>query len=105
MRKFQSLLSDFQRLDTQVLGASTDAAPSQGAFAGHCGLAFPLVSDFPKFEASRAFGVFNEETIGDSRVTFVIDKEGVVRHIVQDAQSMEQHAEESLEAIKKFSAS
>jgi hypothetical protein len=29
----------------------------------------------------------------------------VVRHIVQDAQSMEQHAEESLEAIKKFSAS
>ena len=64
-----------------------------------------MVSDFPKFEASRAFGVFNEETIGDSRITFVIDKEGVVRHIVQDAQSMEQHAEESLEAIKKFSAS
>ena len=64
-----------------------------------------MVSDFPKFEASRAFGVFNEETIGVSRITFVIDKEGVVRHIVQDAQSMEQHAEESLEAIKKLSAS
>ena len=99
------MLSDFQRLDTQVLGASTDAAPSQRAFGEHCGLEFPLVSDFPKFEASRAFGVFNEETIGDSRITFVIDKEGVIRHIVQDAQSMEQHAEESLEAIKNFSAS
>ena len=64
-----------------------------------------MVSDFPKFEASRAFGVFNEETIGVSRVTFVIDKEGVVRHVIQDAQSMEQHAEESLEAIKNFSSS
>ncbi len=64
-----------------------------------------MVSDFPKFEASRAFGVFNEETIGVSRITFVIDKEGAVRHIVQDAQSMEQHAEESLEAIKNFSSS
>ena len=50
-------------------------------------------------------GVFNEETIGDSRITFVIDKEGVIRHIVQDAQSMEQHAEESLEAVKKLSES
>ena len=46
--------------------------------------------------------MFNEETIGDSRITFVIDKEGVVRHIVQDAQSMEQHAEESLEVIKNL---
>ena len=64
-----------------------------------------MVSDFPKFEAARAFGVFNEETMGDTRVTFVIDKEGVIRHIVQDAQSMEQHAEESLEAVKKLSAS
>ena len=63
-----------------------------------------MVSDFPKFEASRAFGVFNEENIGVSRITFVIDKEGVVRHIVQDAQSMEQHAEESLEVVKKLSA-
>ena len=64
-----------------------------------------MVSDFPKFEASRAFGVFNEETIGDSRITFVIDKDGVVRHIIQDAQSMEQHAEESLEVIEKLNAS
>ena len=64
-----------------------------------------MVSDFPKFEATRAFGVFNEETMGDTRVTFVIDKEGVISHIVQDAQSMEQHAEESLEAVKKLSAS
>ena len=63
-----------------------------------------MVSDFPKFEASRAFGVFNEETIGVSRTTFVIDKEGVLRHIIQDAQSMEQHAEESLEVVKKLSA-
>ncbi|MDO8749647.1 MAG: redoxin domain-containing protein [Dehalococcoidia bacterium] len=100
MRKFQSLLSEFQQLDTQVLGASTDAAPPQKAFADHCGLSFPLVADFPAFAAAKAFGVFNEDRLTDSRVTFVIDKQGIIRHVIDDAQNMERHATESLEALR-----
>ncbi|MDO8751090.1 MAG: redoxin domain-containing protein [Dehalococcoidia bacterium] len=104
MRKFQSMLSEFQQLDTQVLGASTDAAPSQKAFADHCGLSFPLVADFPAFAAAKAFGVFNEERMTNSRVTFVIDKHGVIRHVIEDAQNMERHATESLEVLKTLAA-
>ena len=96
------MLSEFQQLDTQVLGASTDAAQPQKAFADHCGLSFQLVADFPAFAAAKAFGVYNEERMSDSRVTFVIDKQGIIRHIIQDPQNMEVHATESLEFLKKL---
>ena len=95
------MLSEFQQLGAQVLGASTDAAPPQKAFADHCGLTFPLVADFPAFAAAKAFGVFNEERLADSRVTFVIDKDGVVCHVIEDAQYMERHATESLDVLKR----
>ena len=98
------MLSEFQQLDTQVLGASTDAAPPQKAFADHCGLSFQLVADFPAFAAAKAFGVYNEERLTNSRVTFVIDKHGVIRHIIEDAQNMERHATESLEVLKTLAA-
>ncbi|MBI4339227.1 MAG: redoxin domain-containing protein [Chloroflexi bacterium] len=97
------MLSEFQQRDTQVLGASTDAAAPQQAFAEHCGVAFPLVADFPAFAAAKAFGVFNEDRLSDRRITFVIDKEGVIRHVVDDRPNTEIHATESLEAIKKLS--
>jgi alkyl hydroperoxide reductase subunit AhpC len=44
------------------------------------GVQFPLLSDF-KREASRAYGVLNEEGGYSNRVTFVIDKEGIIRNI------------------------
>ncbi|MBI2171799.1 MAG: redoxin domain-containing protein [Chloroflexi bacterium] len=96
------MLSEFQQLETQVLGSSTDAAPPQKAFADHCGVTFPVVADFPTFAAAKAFGVFNEERLSDRRVTFVIDKSGIIRHVVDDRPNTEQHATESLEAIKKL---
>ena len=84
------------------MGVSTDAAAPQRAFADHCGLNFPLVADFPSFAAARAFGVFNEERLVDQRVTFVIDKAGMIRHVIHDAETMEQHADDSLEAVKNL---
>ena len=76
MRKFETMISEFRELDAEVLGSSTDAAPSQRAFAEHCSLTFSLVADFPAYAAAKAFGVFNEERVSNARVTFVIDKQG-----------------------------
>ncbi len=80
------MVEEFERLDTQIIATSTDKYPSQKAFADHCELSFPLVADFPAFAAAKAFGVYNEERMTDSRVTFVIDKQGLVRlkYIGQD---------------------
>ena len=100
MRFFQTQLSQFEGLDTQILGSSTDAAAPQKAFADHCNLAFPLVADHPKFEGARAFGVYNEERMQDARVTFIIDKEGIIRHVIADKQDATDHPKEALEFMK-----
>ena len=39
-----------------------------------------------------------------SRVTYVIDKDGVLRHVIDDPGDMERHANEALEVIKGLSS-
>jgi len=41
---------------------------------------FPLLSDF-KRTVVKDYGIFNEEQGFGNRATFVIDKEGIIRHI------------------------
>ncbi|MFI6942964.1 peroxiredoxin [Streptomyces sp. NPDC050418] len=73
-------LPQFVNDDVQLLAVSCDAPFSQRVFAEQEGFTFPLLSDFwPHGEASRAYGVFDEEKGCAVRGTFIIDKEGVVR--------------------------
>ncbi len=102
MRKFQVMLPDFKGLDTTILGTSTDAAAPQNAFATHCGLEFPLVADFPEYAAAMAFGAFDAERVQNARVTFVIDKKGVVQAVFKDLPNAEEHVTVALDAIKKL---
>ena len=63
-----------------MLGLSVDSSPANGVFAKQEGLNFPLLSDF-KRTVSKEYGVLNEEHGFANRATFVIDKEGIIRHI------------------------
>jgi len=83
---------------TEVLGVSTDNLDSHNKFMSAHNLNFPLVAD-PDFTISRAYGVFNEERQMSRRVTFVIDKEGVIRHIFPKV-DVRAHADEVIEALK-----
>ena len=102
MRFFQTQMSQFETLDTQILGSSTDAAAPQKAFADHCSLTFPLVSDHPQFAGAKGFGVYNEERMQNARVAFVIDKEGTIRHVITDKQDMTDFGKEAMETVKKL---
>ena len=73
-----------------------DLFPAQNAFAAHCGINFMMGADFPNHEAPRAFGVYDEERETNRRVTFIIDKSGVIRHVIDDPRDMERHSQESL---------
>ena len=64
------------------------------------GLSFPLVSDWPKFRGTRAFGVLDDERGWTHRVTFVIDKTGVISHVVDDPDNMTRHPTEALAAVR-----
>ena len=77
-------------------------APTQKAFAEHCGVTFKTVSGFPTHEGAKALGAFNEERSVARRISYVIDKEGILRHIIDEPQDMERHARESLEIIRKI---
>jgi peroxiredoxin len=64
------------------LGISVDSAPANARFAEDIKVTFPLLSDF-KRTTVRDYGIFNEERGFGTRATFVLDKEGIIRHIEQ----------------------
>jgi peroxiredoxin (alkyl hydroperoxide reductase subunit C) len=70
------------------LGISVDSAPANRAFAKQEGINFPLLSDFQR-KVSQEYGILNEERGFANRTTFVVDKEGVIRHIDKDAAAID----------------
>lgn len=77
-------------------------APTQRAFAEHCGVTFKTVSGFPTHDGAKALGAFNEERSIARRITYVIDKEGIIRLVLEESQEMERHAREALEVVKQI---
>jgi peroxiredoxin len=72
-------ISDFETSSAQVLAISCDSRYAQQQWAQAHGFTFPVLSDFwPHGAVARAYGVFNEQLGCANRVTFVIDRHGVV---------------------------
>lgn len=63
-----------------MLGISVDSFAANKRFAQDLGVTFPLLSDFHR-KVSKAYGVLDEEYGFARRATFVIDKQGIIRHI------------------------
>ena len=80
MKAYQADLAKFEATDTQVFGMSVDSVPANSEFAKQLGITFPILSDF-KRTVVKDYGIFNEEQGFGNRATFLIDKEGIIRHI------------------------
>jgi Peroxiredoxin len=104
---FSELEDDFGRLGAIVLGVSMDDCVSHGAFRDKHGLSLQLLSDADG-EICRRYGVLHDREIEGkhkiciSRSTFVIDRKGVLRHVVYGV-SPRGHAAEMLELLKGLS--
>lgn len=86
MAGIRERLAEFLTFDTEVLAISCDPMFALRAFADSDGLNFPLLSDFwPHGEVARAYDVFDEEAGCPRRSSYVIDKEGMVRWSVHNA--------------------
>ena len=72
----------FEGLEAQVLGVSVDSVPAHKAWAEQLGgIDYPMLADFfPHGDVARKYGVLRPEGYSE-RATFVIDKQGIVRHI------------------------
>jgi len=86
MSGIRSRLADFMTFDTEVLAISCDPKFALRAFADADGLNFPLLSDFwPHGAVCRAYDVFDERSGSPRRSSYVIDKQGVLRWAVHNA--------------------
>lgn len=103
---FRDANHEMQKRGIKVLGISADNETSHQKFAEKYGLPFTLVSDTDT-HISQTYGVYGEKTyygkkyLGISRVTFLLDKEGVVRKIWPKVKP-EGHANEVLAAAEEL---
>jgi peroxiredoxin Q/BCP len=82
MTQYQADIAKFDAAETQILGISVDSFAANKRFADDLKVTFPLLSDFLR-KASKAYGILDEERGWARRTTFIVDKEGVIRHIEQ----------------------
>ncbi len=88
-----------RELGVQVIGVSTDSVASHEKFRDKYGLNFPLLSDKDR-NIVRAYGVESEKGTA-RRVTFLIDRDGVVRHVWTKVNTSG-HADEVLRKIEEL---
>lgn len=97
--RFQDRLKDFQTAHTQVVAVSMEPWPSQRAYARELNISFPLLSDCPGYQASLAYDAWDLERNVNRRITYVIDKHGIVQGVIPEGQNPEAHVEEALKIV------
>lgn len=103
---FRDSYAELQQSGAEVVGVSVDDAATHDRFALERGVTFPLVSD-PKRELARLYGATSllSDLIGvAARVTFVIDRSGVVAAVFDSALRASQHFEGARDAIRAVRA-
>lgn len=79
---FRDVWDRYSDAGVQVVGVSTDSPESHASFAEEHALPFPLLSD-ENAELARSFGL--QTRLGMTpRVSFLVDKEGIVRAVYPD---------------------
>ena len=97
---FRDQYQDFQDYGVEVIGISSDGLTSHQKFAEKHNLPFTLLSD-TKGKIRKLFGV-PSSLFGllPGRMTFVIDKDGIVKMRFNNQFGAEKHIEESLKVLK-----
>jgi thioredoxin-dependent peroxiredoxin len=98
-KAFSESYDSVARMGAEVIGVSSDSVERHGDFAGECNVRFPLLSDRGG-KVRAAYGVKGSFGLLPGRVTFVIDKEGVVRGVFSSQIRPKQHVAEAMEILK-----
>ena len=95
---FRDAYDRFVEAGAVVIGVSGDSAERHSAFAARHNLPFYLVSD-AEGSIREAFGVPRTLGLLPGRVTYVIDKEGVVRLVFNTQLTADRHVGEALRVV------
>jgi peroxiredoxin Q/BCP len=100
---FRDQYQDFQDAGAVVVGVSSDSSESHRKFAQKHKLPFTLLSDAGG-KVRKLYGVPATLGLLPGRVTFVIDGEGVVRHVFNSQLAATRHVEEALGTLRTAGA-
>jgi thioredoxin-dependent peroxiredoxin len=93
----------FTDAGAQVIGVSSDSVDRHAAFAGRHNLPFTLLSD-EGARARKEYGVPTTFGLIPGRVTYVIDRQGTVRHLFSSMTGIDQHVSEALRVVRQIQA-
>jgi peroxiredoxin Q/BCP len=95
---FRDAYEDFVQAGAAVIGVSGDSDITHRSFAETQRLPYLLAADVDG-SLRRAFGVPKTLGIFPGRVTYIIDRDGVVRQVFQSQFSGRKHVEEALRTL------
>lgn len=107
--KFSQKIGEFEKRGVQVLGCSIDSQFSHLAWrntprqdGGLGDIKYPLVADVTK-DISRSYGVLLENAGVALRGTFLIDEEGILRHMVINDLPLGRNVDEAIRMVDALS--
>ena len=100
---FRDSYGELQGLGAEVWGVSGDDAASHQRFASRHSLPYPLLVDQGN-ALRKAFGVPSVLGLLPGRVTYVIDGQGVVRHVFNNLLDGPAHQRAAKDALLKLQA-
>ena len=98
---FRDHYEDFTDLGAEVVGISSDSVESHKRFLDEYLLPFTLLSDRDGkvrslYGSTKGFGLI------PGRYTFIIDMEGIIRHIFTSETNMKKHIDEALRVLREI---
>ncbi len=91
----------FKDLGAEVIGVSSDNIESHQAFANKHHLPFVLLSDKDQ-KVRKLYGVSSTLGLIPGRVTYIIDKEGIIRYIFSSQFRPRKHINEAIDLLNKL---
>ena len=98
---FRDKYEDFTDLGAEVIGVSNDSVESHKKFLDENLLPFQLLSD-EGGKVRKAYGSTKGFGYLPGRYTFIIDMDGIVRHIFTSETDMKKHIDEALWILKQI---
>jgi peroxiredoxin Q/BCP len=96
--RFRDDFARFRQTGAQIVGISSDSAESHQRFAAKYSLPYTLLSD-PGGRVRKLYGAVGFLGLMPGRATFVIDREGIVRHVFSSQMKFEEHVDEALRGL------
>lgn len=100
---FRDSYEVFTEAGAEVIGVSSDSADRHAAFAGRHDLPFTLLSDTGG-RIRKSYGVPTVLGVLPGRVTYVIDRQGTVRHMFNSMTNINQHVGDALAVVRRLQA-